>query len=64
MRVAKHGDIFINNKNGCNYVVCSSDVINATNKSDGECMVGYYDVDGKMFVREISEFFEKFTFIK
>ena len=60
MQKAKQGDVFINNKTGDEYAIIGSHIINATNANDGQVMIGYHR-DNNQYVREISEFFEKFT---
>ena len=55
-----------NNKNGNLYEVIREDVINCTNANDGQIMVMYKSLNNpeKLFVREISEFQNKFTLIE
>lgn len=51
---------YIHKKTEKVYDVCRCSVINATNGSaDGQRMV-IYRRDGKVFVREMNEFFDKF----
>lgn len=57
-RLFSKSGIYTNKKTGKQYRVLST-VINCTNSQDGQEMVLYVK-DGKMFVREINEFFEKF----
>lgn len=54
---------FRNIKNGNIYDVIREDVINCTNVNDGEVMVLYKSENypDKIFVREKSEFYIKFT---
>lgn len=50
-------------KTGNIYKVCEDTVTDCTNSRDGtECVI--YERNGKLFVREISEFREKFDMIK
>ena len=56
----KIGDKFINIKNGSIYTINNTNIINTTNDVDGQIMIEYYK-DNMYFVREISEFLEKFT---
>lgn len=56
---------YIHIKTGRIYTVISTNIINATNKNDGEIMVLYKGLKsdktgGDMFVREYNEFYEKF----
>lgn len=56
--------IWKNNKTGNLYVV-EGTTTNATNAQDGQKMVKYYSLDdNEPYVREISEFKEKFTFVE
>jgi hypothetical protein len=48
-------------KSGDIYTVINNTIINTTNANDGELMVLYHNKDGKLFVREIIEFHEKFN---
>jgi len=41
-------------------VLVETTAINSTNAQDGQVMVLYENKDGKLFVREITEFNEKF----
>lgn len=54
---------FRNIKNGNIYDVIREDVINCTNANDGDVMVLYRNENypDKIFVREKSEFYVKFT---
>lgn len=54
--------LWINNKKGTKYCVIG-ECINCTNAQDGQGMVIYQSVDepSLVFVREHSEFLEKFT---
>jgi len=55
-------DKYTHNKTGKVYTKTSKTFINATNgKNDGQIMVGYFNSDGQLFVRELQEFHEKFT---
>ena len=51
---------YIHSKTGCIYYVINSNVINATNKDDGKIMVLYTKNNNQMFIREKTEFLEKF----
>jgi|SRR5208283_2519091 len=59
----------IHKKSGRKYIIINDDVINATNLNDGQIMI-YYSGNYKNkegignFVREKTEFFEKFEIIK
>lgn len=53
------GGIFIHRKTGNKYVVIG-ECLNCTNAQDGQEMV-IYARDGQVFVREKSEFLEKFA---
>ena len=48
-----------NHKNQKIYTILNLDVINCTNQVDGQRMV-LYSIDGKQFVREFTEFMQKF----
>lgn len=50
---------FIHKKTGDRYFV-AGEATNATNAQDGQVMVVYSNAEGKTFVREKSEFYEKF----
>lgn len=54
---------YVNIKNKKIYVVCDYICINTTNDNDGQTMVLYTD-GKKLFVREITEFDEKFKGFK
>lgn len=56
-------------KSGRIYLIISMEIINATNKDDGNLMVLYTGMKKDMsgigiFVREYNEFFEKFKIIE
>jgi len=51
----------VHKKTGNKYIVLSDTIINCTNKDDGQRMVLYTRND-MLFVREYSEFREKFDF--
>jgi hypothetical protein len=54
-----------NNKNGNIYTIFSNTFINTTNgPGNGQIMVGYFNSDGQLFVRENNEFYQKFTKIE
>lgn len=54
-----------NIKTGKTYTMFSNKFINATNgPADGQVMVGYFNSDGMLFVRETNEFHQKFTKIE
>jgi len=58
-------DLYKHKKSGRTYEVVSENIINATNSQDGQIMIMYIgdkkDDSGKgAFVREASEFYEKF----
>lgn len=53
-----------NKKKGDYYKVMCQESINTTNAQDGEEMVIYTDMKGKVFQRKKSEFFEKFEQFK
>lgn len=58
---AQEGPVeWIHLKTGTVYKIHTMDVINATNDRDGQVMVLYSNSSGKMFVREMEEFKEKF----
>lgn len=57
-KLFKKSGIYKNKKTGNEYKVLFT-VINCTNAEDGQEMVAYIG-GGKIFVREINEFFEKF----
>lgn len=44
------------------YKVLSLDVVNTTNTDDGIMMVLYTDDTGILYVRELNEFIDKFSF--
>jgi len=50
---------FIHKKTGGRYFV-TGEAINATNANDGQVMIVYTNADGKTFVREKTEFMQKF----
>jgi hypothetical protein len=53
-------NLYKNKKNG-NLYIYHGEIINATNKNDGQVMILYGSMkEGKKFVREKKEFFEKF----
>lgn len=60
MDKAKQGDVYTNNKNGHEYIIIGSRIINCTNDVDGQIMIGYHR-NHTQYVREIHEFYEKFT---
>lgn len=51
--------LYIHKKTGNKYFV-TGEAINTTNSQDGQVMVVYANTDGKTFVREKTEFLEKF----
>jgi len=53
-----------NLKNGEIYDTKNKVAINATNTQDGQIMILYQDKNETLFVREISEFLEKFEKVK
>jgi len=57
---------YTNNKNGKTYISIREDIINATNKDDGQIMVLYYPEEkpDMHFVRDLEEFRVKFTPVK
>lgn len=57
-KIFKKSGIYTNKKTGKEYKVLFTG-INTTNSQDGQEMVAYIG-DGKIFFREINEFFEKF----
>ena len=50
----------IHNKTGNIYFVLDV-LLDATNSREGQCIVIYMNVLGKVFAREQNEFYEKFT---
>lgn len=54
-------DLWVNNKTGNIYEAINYCVTNATNAQDGQNMVFYTDMKGTPYVREYTEFLEKFT---
>ena len=51
---------YINKQNKKRYKLLSNAVVNSTNSEQGQIMCLYTDEDGKEYVRERNEFFEKF----
>lgn len=51
-------------KTGIVYTLISEHVINSTNENDGQRMVLYMDNFSHMYVREETEFWEKFKYIQ
>lgn len=60
----KYIQIVINKKNCNKYFVINKFVRNCTNEQDGQMMVLYRNEEGQVFVRESSEFWEKFVIIE
>lgn len=54
------GFMYLNKKTGNLYRVLTSEATNKTNANDGQSMVVYTDHSGEIYVREKSEFDEKF----
>lgn len=53
---------YMNKKTKNLYKVLSLDVVNTTNTDDGIMMVLYTDDTGILYVRELNEFIDKFSF--
>ena len=53
--------IWINKKNGSLYEMLCDTVVDKTNANDGKVMAMYKDVEGKTYVRDRAEFYEKFA---
>lgn len=53
-----------NIKNRKIYTRYGDSFTNTTNDQDGQKMIGYFDEQGKMYVREAEEFHTKFESIK
>ena len=58
----KETAVYKNNKNNYTYYVENFNITNATNANDGQRMV-LYKRRNKFYVREYTEFLQKFTFL-
>ena len=52
--------IWTNIKTQEDYVLLKSNIINSTNDQDGQLMIMYMNPKGQLFVREETEFLQKF----
>ncbi len=59
-KIDLRGPMYLNRKTGNLYRVLTNQATNKTNANDGQHMVVYTDHSGEIYVREKSEFDEKF----
>lgn len=57
----KQALLFKHNKTGNTYILLNDDLIECTNGREEKKYCLYSNTDGKIFIRERSEFYDKFT---